>query len=66
MPVSVHARGFGRATVLTDSDLKAPNTKAAPFRVKPTRLSGIAVGTEMVRIELPPACWSVVNLMVGP
>jgi alpha-L-arabinofuranosidase len=71
MTVSVSARGFGRlavtaATVLTDSDLKAANTKAAPSRVKPTRLSGVAVGAETVRIELPPASWSVVNLMVGP
>jgi alpha-L-arabinofuranosidase len=67
MTVSVSARGFGRlalaeATVLTDSDLKAANTKAAPFRVKPARLSGVAVGAETVRVELPPASWSVVNL----
>ena len=65
--VSVIARGFARlalaeATVLTDSDLKAANTQAAPFRVKPARLSGVAVGAETVRVELPPASWSVVNL----
>jgi alpha-L-arabinofuranosidase len=70
MTVSVSARGFGRlavteATVLTDGDLKAANTKAAPFRVKPTRLSGVAVGAETVRMELPPASWTVVNLMVA-
>ena len=67
MTVSVTARGFGRlalaeAIVLTDSDLKAANTKATPFRVKPARLSGVAVGAETVRVELPPASWSVVNL----
>jgi alpha-L-arabinofuranosidase len=70
MTVSVSARGFGRlalaeATVLTDSDLKAANTKAAPFRVKPARLSGVVVGAETVRMELPPASWSVVNLKTG-
>jgi alpha-L-arabinofuranosidase len=70
MTVSVSARGFSRlavteATVLTDGDLKAANTKAAPFRVKPTRLSGVAVGAETVRMELPPASWTVVNLMVA-
>ena len=47
MTVSVNARGFGRlalaeATVLTDSDLKAANTKAAPFRVKSRRGSAAA------------------------
>ena len=71
MTVSVNARGFGRlalveATVLTDGDLKAANTKAAPFRVKPARLSGVAVGAETVRMELPPASWSMVNLKAGP
>ncbi|HTR13968.1 MAG TPA: alpha-N-arabinofuranosidase [Roseiarcus sp.] len=67
MTVSVNARGFGRlvvaeATVLTDSDLKAANSKGAPDRVKPIKLSGVAVGNETVRIELPPAAWSVVHL----
>jgi alpha-N-arabinofuranosidase len=71
MVVSVSARGFGRlalaeATVLADSDLKAANTKAAPRRVKPTRLGGVAVGAETVRMELPPASWSVVNLRAAP
>jgi alpha-L-arabinofuranosidase len=71
MTVSVSARGFGRlalaeATVLTDSDLKAANTKAAPFRVRPARLSGVVVGAETVRVELPPASWSVVNLKASP
>jgi hypothetical protein len=42
-------------SVLTDSDLKAANTKAASLRVKPIRLSGVAVGAETVRMELPPA-----------
>ena len=70
MTVSVHARGFGRlslaeAMVLTDSDQEAANTKAAPFRVKPTRLGGVAVGAETVRLELPPASWSVVHLKAG-
>ena len=67
MTVLVNARGFGRlavteATVLTDSDLRAANSKAAPDRVKPEKLSGVAVGSETVRIELPPASWSVVRL----
>jgi alpha-N-arabinofuranosidase len=71
MTVLVHARGFGRlavseATVLTDSDLKAANTKAAPVRVKPMRLSGVALGNETVRMELPPASWSAVHLTVRP
>ena len=71
MTVLVNARGFGRlavaeATVLTDSDLKAANSKAAPDRVKPAKLSGVAVGSETVRIELPPASWSVVNLKASP
>ena len=71
MTVSVNARGFGRlalaeATVLTDGDLKAANTKAAPFRVKPTRLSGVVVGAETVRMELPPASWSVLSLKTVP
>jgi alpha-N-arabinofuranosidase len=70
MIVSVSARGFSRmaiseATVLTDSDLKAANTKAAPYRVKPARLAGIVVGAETVRMELPPASLSVVNLSAG-
>ena len=70
MTVLVNARGFGRlavaeATVLTDSDLKAANSKAAPDRVKPAKLSGVAVGSETVRIELPPASWSVVHLTAG-
>ena len=67
MTVLVNARGFGRlavaeATVLTDSDLKAANSESAPDRVKPAKLSGVAVGSETVRIELPPASWSVVHL----
>ncbi|MBV8107820.1 MAG: alpha-N-arabinofuranosidase [Hyphomicrobiales bacterium] len=70
MTVLVSARGFGRlavaeATVLTDSDLKAANTKAALMRVKPARLSGVAVGAGTVRMELPPASWSVVHLRVA-
>ena len=71
MTVLVNARGFGRlavaeATVLTDSDLKAANSKSAPDRVKPAKLSGVAVGSETVRIELPPASWSVVHLTAVP
>ena len=71
MAVLVNARGFGRlalaeAMVLTDSDLKAANTKTAPYRVKPARLGGVAVGAETVRMELPPASWSVVNLRAAP
>ena len=67
MAVSVNAHGFGRlslveASVLTDSDLKAANTKSSPDRVKQKRLSGVAVGREIVRMELPPASWSVVSL----
>ena len=67
MTVLVNVRGFGRlavaeATALTDSDLKATNSKAAPDRVKPAKLSGVAVGSETVRIELPTASWSVVRL----
>jgi alpha-N-arabinofuranosidase len=50
------------AIVLTDSDLKATNSKAAPDRVKPAKLSGVAVGSETVRLELPPASWSVIHL----
>ena len=66
MTVLVNARGFGRlavaaATVLTDSDLKAANSKAAPIRVRPAKPSGVAVGSETVRIELPPASWSAVR-----
>jgi len=34
--------------------------------VKPTRLGGVAVGVETVRMELPPASWSVVHLKAGP
>jgi len=71
MAVLVNARGFGRlavaeAAVLTDSDLKAANSKAAPDRVKPAKLSGVAVGSEVVRLELPPASWSVVHLTAAP
>jgi len=71
MTVLVDARGFGRlqvaeATVLTDGDLKAANTRAAPDRVKPAKLSGVAVGAETVRMELPPASWSVVHLTPAP
>jgi len=71
MTALVDLRGFGRltlaeATVLTDSDLKAANTKAAPMRVKPGRLGGVAVGSKTVRMELPPASWSVVNLKASP
>lgn len=71
MTVSVVARGFGalaaaEATVLTDSDLKAANTKSAPDRVKPTKLGGVAAGREVVRLELPPASFSVVELRAGP
>jgi alpha-N-arabinofuranosidase len=71
MILSVSARGFSRmatteATVLTDSDLRAANTKAAPLRVKPKRLSGVAVGAETIRMELPPASWSMVNLRAAP
>ena len=67
MTVLVNVRGFGRlavaeATALTDSDLKATNSKAAPDRVKPAKLSGVAVGSETVRIELPTASWSVVRV----
>src|SRR5271165_730171 len=71
MTVLLNARGFGRlavaeATVLTDSDLKAANSKATPDRVKPAKLSGVAVGSETVRIELPPASWSMVHLTAAP
>ena len=71
MTALVDLRGFNRftlaeATVLTDSDLKAANSKAAPTRVKPGRLSGVAVGSKTVRMELPPASWSVVNLKTSP
>ena len=71
MTALVDLRGFDRlilaeATVLTDSDLKAANTKAAPTRVKPGRLGGVVVGAETVRVELPPASWSVVNLRASP
>ena len=71
MIVTVSARAFGRlalveASVLTDSDLKAANTRAAPFRVKPARLSGVAVGAETIRMALPPASWSVIDLKPGP
>ncbi len=71
MTVLVNARGFGQlavaeARVLTDSDLKAANSKAAPDRVKPAKLSGVAVGSETIRIELPPASWSVVHLTAAP
>jgi len=67
LTVLVNARGFGplgvaEATVLTDSNLKAANSKAAPDRVKPAKLAGVAVGNETARIELPPASWSVVHL----
>ena len=71
MTALVDLQGFGRltlaeATVLTDSDLKAVNTKAAPMRVKPVRLGGVVVGSKTVRMELPPASWSVVNLKASP
>ncbi len=47
MTVSVSARGFGRlalaeATVLTDSDPKASNTKAAPIRVRPASSAALS------------------------
>ena len=67
----IDLQGFGRltlaeATVLTDSDLQAANTKAAPMRVKPGRLGGVAIGSKTVRMELPPASWSVVYLKASP
>ena len=71
MTALVDLQGFGRltlaeATVLTDSDLEAANSKAAPMRVKPRRLGGVVLGSKTVRMELPPASWSVVNLKASP
>ena len=67
MTVTIDARSFGQLSVaeaqlLHDGDLKAVNSKTDPERIKPTPLKGAPVEGSSVRLELPPASWSVVTL----
>jgi alpha-N-arabinofuranosidase len=67
MPLEIAAKGFAgfsveRATTLHDGDLAAVNTRDAPERVKPSKLSGVKVDGDRIRAILPPASWSVLRL----
>jgi alpha-N-arabinofuranosidase len=64
--VTVDARGFGNlalqlAFALRDDDLKAVNSKAAPERVKPVPLAGVANDAGKLRLQLAPASWNVIR-----
>ncbi|SDR59992.1 alpha-N-arabinofuranosidase [Rhizobiales bacterium GAS113] len=70
LDVTVDARGFGKlalgeAQVLHDSDLKAVNTKAEPERVRPAKLRRLKIDGGLVTMKLPPASWSVVDLVAA-
>jgi alpha-L-arabinofuranosidase len=67
LPVEVDLRGFDDLSVeqaleLRDDDLKAVNAQAAPERIKPAPLSGVALAGGRLRVALSPASWNVVRL----
>ena len=72
LDVSAELRSFralelAEAETMHDGDLKAVNTEAAPDRIRPRRLDGVAVsrtasGSTAVTAELPPASWTLIRL----
>lgn len=67
MTLDVSARGFGalaleQAHSLSDGDLQAVNTSAAPDRIRPAPLDGVTVADGSLTATLPPASWSVIRL----
>jgi alpha-L-arabinofuranosidase len=70
MRLDVELRGFAGLTLrdaatLHHADLKAANTKDAPERIKPRRLTGVRVRDGRVRATLPKASWNVLRLKGG-
>src|SRR5262245_39192668 len=65
MTVTVEARGFGELTPseawqLRDDDLDAVNSKAAPDRIRPTALAGVACDGAKLTLRLAPASWNLI------
>lgn len=70
MPLRIEANGFSGLAVeeaiqLRDKDLKAVNTKDAPDRVTPSKLTGARVEQGVVQATLLPASWNVIRLKVA-
>jgi alpha-N-arabinofuranosidase len=67
LTVSLEARGFAELAVaealeLRHDDLRASNSKAAPERIKPAPLAGVAGQGGRIRLELAPASWNLIAL----
>ena len=67
LPLAITAKGFGglevaQALVLRDDDLHATNTRAAPERIGPRPLTGVAADGSKIRATLAPASWNVIRL----
>ena len=70
MRLEVEARSFAglslvEAVTMHDDDLKAVNSKAAPDRVVPRPLTGVAVAGDRITAELPKASWTILRFAVG-
>ena len=67
MQLDVEMRSFPgmqlmAADTLHHTDLNAANTKDAPDRVAPTRLSGVTAEGAVLRARLPAASWTLIRL----
>jgi alpha-N-arabinofuranosidase len=67
MTVEVEARGFedlavAEALQLSDEDLGAVNSTAAPERVKPAPLDGVVSEGGKISLKLAPASWNLIAL----
>jgi alpha-L-arabinofuranosidase len=65
--LDVTARGFSRlaldqALQMHDRDLDAANSKAAPDRIRPWPLEGVALEGDRLRATLAPASWNTIRL----
>jgi alpha-N-arabinofuranosidase len=66
MTIAIDARGFSNLAVsqaleLRNDDLKAVNSKAAPERIKPAPLKGVASDGHKLRVTLAPASWNIIR-----
>jgi alpha-N-arabinofuranosidase len=68
--LNVEARSFAgltlvEAVTMQDDDLKATNSKAAPDRIAPRPLQGVALDGAHITATLPPASWTVLRFAAG-
>jgi alpha-N-arabinofuranosidase len=68
MRLDLEARSFpglrlADAQTLHHTDLNAVNTKEAPNRVRPVRLTGVKVTGSILRATLPAASWTLLRLV---